>query len=205
MSTLGFTADYSDIFERLEEKKTANPKIKPEEFAAFANDLLARKGLNYEFELDQSVCKIVAERRKKLKPGQPDKIGGRFMLQPTTGNATNIFIPNIQATPCGKCFATLPVIGADEKDFIVLIQNRNTGFLRSDKLILNEVAHVDNKDVGKTIRSWAVPFRSVPLGVSEDGESLYLPLPSKNTVELALIVYENGVVEFIPRSAAELN
>jgi len=205
MATTGFSVDYSDVFERLAEKKAASPKIKPDELTLFANELLAQKGLNYEFELNQSVCSIVAERRKKLKPGATDKIGGKFLLQPKTGDATNIFIPNIQSSSCGKCFATLPVVAADETEFIALIQNRNTGFLRSNNLILNEVTLVDNKDSGKIIRRWTVPFRSVPLRISADGERLYLPLPSKNFDELVLIVYENGVVEFIPRNAAELN
>jgi len=204
-ATMGFAADYSDIFERLAEKKTANPKIKPDELVVFANDLLALKGLNFEFELDQSVCNIVAERRKKLKPGEPDKISGRFLLQPKTGNATNVFIPNILPSACGKCFATLPVIAADATEFIVLIQNRNIGFLRANGLYLNEVALLDNKDTNKVVRRWTIPFRSIPLGVSPDGTRLYLPLPSKNFDELALVFYENSVIEFVQRADAELN
>lgn len=203
-ATTGFAADYSDVFERLAEKKTANPKIKPDELAVFANNLLAQKGLNYEFELDQSVCNIVAERRKKLKPGQSDKIGGKFLLQPKTGNATNVFIPNILSSPCGKCFATLPVVAADETEFVVLIQNRNVGFLRANGLFLNEVALLDNKDTNKIVRRWTIPFRSIPLGVSSDGMRLYLPLPSKNFDEIVLSIYENGVIEFVQRAEAEL-
>lgn len=203
-ATLGFTAEYSNIFELLAEKKTANPKIKPEELAAFANDLLTKKGLNYEFEFLPQICNAVAERRKKLKPNEPNKIGGKFNLQPKEGDATNIFIPNIESAPCGKCFLTLPVVAADDKEFIALIQNRNTGFLRTDGFSLNEIALIDAKDLNKIIRRWTIPFAATPLGVSADGLRLFLPLPAKNLDELVLIVFENGVIEFVKRADAEI-
>lgn len=204
-ATTGFTADYSDVFQLLAEKKSANPKIKSGELTRFANELLGQKGLNYEFELDPSVCRVVAERRKKLKSGESNKVGGKFLLKPKEGNPTNIFIPDILVTPCGKCFATMPVVAADENEIIVLIQKRNVGFLREDGLVLNEIVLLDNKDTNKINRRWKTPFRTIPLGVSLDGKRLYLPLPNNNLDELALIVYENGVVEFVERGAAELN
>lgn len=203
-ATTGLPLTPSDLFAKLSELKAANPKITADELLKQATDLMNKNGLNYEFELDTNTCTKIAEARKQLKPEQGTAVGGRIKLTPKEGDAVLVFVPNFENSTCGKCYAPIPLVAATGQDFVAVIQGQNVGFVRPTNLGLNFIELVDNQNLNTTVRRWLTPQRSVPLGVSEDGNRLYLALPASGFEELALIVHENGVIELAKREGLDL-
>lgn len=194
----GLKVKSSDIFERLADKKAENSKISASDLATFANELLDKQGVNYEFSFDSNTCSLLDEKRKNLKKDQSKELNVRGTFTPEIGDKTTLFLPEVIFIEgnCKRCFVRLPVVAATEKDFMTIIQERNVNFLLPGNFSLETVALVDNVSPANVKRIWKVPSRTVPIGVSEDGKRLYLDLNINELNDLALVIYENGVAQF---------
>jgi hypothetical protein len=189
----------SNLIEDLKALKASNPNISAEDFVKSANEMLDKQGFNYAFVFDEKVCQQVEEVRKKQKdPNAPINLRGK--LNSVAGEPANLVFSEVknEKNEC-SCFVQIPVWEATERDFVTFIKNVNVKFLLPPNFLINEFALVDSKEPGAVIRRWKTPFRAVPLSISDDGKILFLPLPEKELSDLALIIFDEGVIQFYAR------
>ena len=196
----------SNLIEDLIRLKAENPKLNIEELVKTANAMLDKQGFNYAFSFSENTCRLIGEARKKQKD-QTSPLNLTANLNSVGGDKTSILLPEekYDKSECGRCFVYLPVWEATDKDFVTFIHGINVKFYLPADFQLNEVALVDNRDLTRVIRRWKLPFRAQPLSISDDGKILYLALPENQLNELALMIFDEGVVQFYARKAVEPN
>lgn len=190
----------SNLIEDLKTAKAANPGISTEELVKTANALLDKQGFNYAFVLDENSCRQIEQTRKNQKdPSVPLNLSAK--LSSVAGDKVNLVLPpeRYEKAECGRCFIYLPVWEATERDFVTFIQNINVKLYLPGNFVLNEMALVDNKDLTTIIRRWKIPFRAAPLSLSDDGKILFLPLAESQLSDLAIMIFEEGVIQFYPK------
>ena len=195
----------SKLFNEIVNIKLQNPKISPNELAERANTLLQKDGINFVFAFDQPTCqKILTAQQKQKDKSQSLKINAQ--LKSVDAEPANVALPDISfdQSECGRCFVQLPVFEFAGKDFITSVQETNIKFFTPPNFIFNEVSLFDNKNPLAVVRKWYVPFRAVPLGVSDDDKLLYLDLPNKELNDLALVIFDNGGFQIYPKSDLDL-
>lgn len=201
-----FQVKSSTLFEDLLKYKAENPKATPTELAAQANGILQKKGLNFIFAFDQNVCQQVLDAQQKQKDkSQPVKLNAT--LNSVDAEVAKIILPDISfdKSECGRCFIQMPLMEFSGKDFITPVEARNIKFHTPSNFLFNEIALVSEKNLSTAIRKWQVPFRTSPVGISDDGKLLYLELPHTELNELTLIIYDNGAIQFYPKKELDLS
>lgn len=196
----------SNIIEELKAVKTANPGIAVEELVKSANEILDKQGFNYAFALDENSCRQIAEvRKKQTDPNAPLNL--KAQLSSVAGEKVSLILPpeKTDSSECGRCFIHLPVWEATNREFVTFIQNINVKLHLPGNFFLNEFALIDDKDLTTVIRRWKVPYRAAPLSVSDDGKILYLPLLEPELSDLALIVFDEGVIQFAARKDIDVD
>lgn len=190
----------STLIEEIRNIKNSNPQISAEELAKSANLIFDKKGFNYAFAFRDDICQKIDQVRKTQKdPAAPLNI--RAKLNSVAGDATVITLPEAKTdqNECRRCFVQLPVWEATEKDFVTFIQNINVKFYLPPDLALNEIALVDNANLNAVVRRWKVPYRAAPLSISDDGKILYLALPEADLSDLAIMIFDEGMLQFCSR------
>lgn len=200
-----FPIQSSTVLEDLKNLKTANPKISAIELAAAGNEMLDKKGLNFAFAFDAATCeKIKAAKAKQKDPNAPLKITAQ--LKSVEAETAYVVLPSIylESNACGRCLTTIPLLEATAQDFITIIKNQNLKFLTPPNFIADEVFLLNNKSPNGKIRSWKVPFRTEPIGISPDDKIIYLDLPNSELKEIALLIFEEGVFQFYDKKDLDL-
>jgi hypothetical protein len=200
-----FAVYSSTLLEELKTLKSSNPKLSTTELVKNANALLQKRGLNYSFALDASVCKKVEDLKKNQKtPNSPITLNAK--LNSFEGDTTNITLPPVRfGKDAGKCFSLLPLLEVTQNDFVTIIEDRTVKFYKPEIFNFNEVTLVDNKTYKTNVRNWKVPFCTTPLSVSEDGKMLFLNLPADELGEIVLIAYDEGTFQFYPKKDIDLS
>ncbi len=196
----------STLFEDLLNFKSENSKVTNENLVEQANILLRQKGLNFVFAFDQNICQKVLELQEKQKDKlKPIKLSAT--LKSVDGEGTKIILPEISfdKSECGRCFVQMPLFEFSGKEFVTSIQSSNIKFYTPADYLFNEVILVDAKNFSSIIHKWQVPFRSNPIGISDDGKLLYLELPDKELNNLCLIIDEEGGFQFYAKSELDLS
>jgi hypothetical protein len=184
--------------------RSRKPQLSPEDLAAAADDLLAKHGIGYRFSFDDVTCERLRRAQAQQKdPSAPVKFSAT--LKSVGGDSATLSLPSLDlaSEQCGGCQARLPVLQITEGDFVTIIQGRNIKFHLPKNFISNIVVLYDSAEANRVERTWRVPFRSMPIGISHDGEALYLAFPESELADLALVVYEEGVFGIITRAEAE--
>ncbi|CAN5227854.1 hypothetical protein BH20ACI1_BH20ACI1_19720 [soil metagenome] len=200
-----FQVTPSTLFEDLLRFKSENPKISAEKLAEQANSLMQKKGLNFVFAFEQSVCQKITDAREKQKDkSQPVKLNAA--LKSVDAEAAKIVLPDVSfdKSECGRCFIQMPLFEFSGKDFVTSIEGRNIKFFTPSNFLFNEVVLVDGQNLSTIIRKWQVPFRTAPVSVSDDGKLLYLELPFSQLNELTLVVYDGGGFQFYAKNELDL-
>ena len=201
-----FQVSSSTLFEDLLKFKSENPKISAEKLAEQANILLQKKGLNFVFAFEQNICQKITDAREKQKDkSQPVKLNAT--LKSVEAETAKIILPDVSfdKSECGKCFIQMPLFEFSGKDFITSVEGRNIKFFTPPNFLFNDAFLVNEQNPSTVVRQWKVPFRTVPLGVSDDGKLLYLELPFKELNELTLIIYDEGGFQFYAKSELDLS
>ncbi len=200
-----FQIKSSTLLEDILKIKSVNPKISVIDLAEQANALLQTKGINFDFAFDQSVCQKVLDARQKQKDKtQPVKLNATLKSVDAENAAVSLPDISFEKNECGRCFIQMPVFEFSGKDFITSIQETNIKFFTPSNFIFNEVDLIDNKNPLNIVRKWFTPFRTAPLGISDDLKLLYLELPDKELNELALVIFDNGGFQFYAKSDLDL-
>ncbi len=187
------------LIEDLKKLRVEKPDLKPEELVEAANELLEKRGLPFNFLLDNNSCSII-EKAKSTE-------SVRMKLQTVGADPTDLKVPPVtfSSSKTCPCSITLPVFEITDNDLIALMLGTNIKFQRPKVFRTFEVFLVDNNDPSIKKKRWNTPFYSEPLGVSYDGNVLYLALPDTELKDLSLAVFSEGVFQFATLAEAKSN
>jgi len=164
----------ANVFDELQKKLAAEPKIKPVALARYANDLLAKKGLDFQFDL----CEFV-ERNNPAPRGRGAQARVRTYKLPMKQT------DGLQVTcetrvsdeegngMCGECFFSIPVTKVTKREIELVAGGKKYLLVRPPSFHLDEMSLVD-QSMRRVLRTWQVPDQDEPIGVSSDGTKLYL-------------------------------
>ena len=196
-----FSVVQSNLINDLKTAKTVNPKITAEEFAKTANALLEKQGINFVVAFDANTCQKISQAIANLKDKNAP-LNLRTALKSPVGENAGLLLPEISfaKNECVPCFVRLPILEITAKEFVLLVEGKNIRFFLPANFILNEAQLVDTKDLTTVKTSWKIPFRTVPLSVSDSGNILYLGFSEPELKDLALMAFGEGVFQFCPKS-----
>jgi hypothetical protein len=170
--------------------------ISTAELARFANQLVEQKGFDYQFD----VCDIVPG-RKFTAPTK--KV--RLPLTLTDGKklSFNVEVESNEESFCGECFSYLPSRQVLKIEMLLIANGKQYRVRRPASLQLDEAFLVD-ATMKTVLRTWQVPFQTVPIGISPDGKKLYVGLWVGLVDELVLELSEDGGLVFRDRAEIHL-
>lgn len=184
--------------------KAAHPTITPNEFATAVNDMLVRDGLRFTIGLDKETCENIKKVKQQQKdPSKPVNLGVTLRSVDAEGARLVLPEPKFTTIECGECFVELPILEMTEKDFITIISGHNIKFHHPANFYVDRVVLLDPKNPSSIKRTWWVPFRSVPIGVSFDEDIVYLAFDEPELSELSILVFGEGGFEIGTRQDAE--
>lgn len=194
------TVNKTNIIDDLKKIKTANPKIAPEEFVVVANALLEKKGMPFVFAFDAATC-LKIEQAKKARKDQNAPLNLRTALKSVAGEAASLLLPEpgFDRSECAPCYVALPILELTDKDFITLVEGANIKFHLPANFKASEAALVDEKDLKIVATKWKLPFRTVPLSISDKGDIVYVGFSEAELSDLVLLVYADGNFQFDAR------
>jgi hypothetical protein len=190
----------SSLLEDVQRKLQEEPNIPLEKLAEYANRLLAEKGLNYDFE----VCEAIGPKRFKKTPDTLSQISYSYPMRQTDGHLINLqFVSTNPADGlCGECFSSIPAQRVIKSEMEILSNGQRLRLKRPLSFNLDQAELVDQSM--KTVsRTWQLPYQTAPVGISEDGMRLFIPLES-GPEALILELSEDGRVQFRARTAVAL-
>ncbi len=196
-----FSVKQSNLIEDLKTLRISNPKISAAEFSKQANSLLEKQGINFVFAFDAATCQKIEAAKSKLKdPNAPLNL--KATLKSPLGESAALLLPEpaFTKTDCLPCYVSIPVMEATAKDFVTSVEGKNIKFFLPANFILSDVFLVDNADLKTVKKSWKIPFRTIPLSISDSGNIIYLGFAEPELKDLALMVFSEGVFQFTPKN-----
>jgi hypothetical protein len=179
----------------LRERLEKQPGITDEALADYANALLSRTGFDYQFD----VCEFLRLIPQKNAAQTPSRY--RFQMTQVDGRRLTLQIGGdaVSDGMCGECFFALPSLGVKKAEIVLLIKERRYRLKRPRLFGLDEMSLVDGS-MKRVLRTWEVPYQSIPLGISPDGTRLYIETEFDR---LALEIAPSGI-SFKARSRVEI-
>lgn len=159
----------SAIEEEMEHFVESHPGISAEEVTARANSLLEKKGFDYHFEISGFIETL------KLQPVDPSEESVyRFPLNLVKGGRLSLQC-SLSFGPCGEFFAGIPSLKVTSSGILSVLDRKRYLFKRPADFRLDDMKLVDATK-RKVMRKWEVPLQTYPIGISLDGQTLYLPV-----------------------------
>lgn len=193
----------ANLYQEIEKKATAEPNITPAALAKYANDLLAKKGLDFEFDLCEFLAKYNRTPPSRLGSNKPRTY--KLPMTQTDGQPVTFearFDSEGGSGPCGECFVSIPATRVTAKEIEVIASSKKYVVVRPRMFSLDEIDLVD-PTMRKVIRTW--PFGGTPVGVSSDGTKLYFEVYFESgTSNLLLELSETGAMRFLLRNEIKL-
>ena len=191
----------SNIFDELQKKLEAEPMIKLAALAKYGNDLLPRKGLDYQFDL----CEFLQRNNPTYPKGRALRAGSRAYRLPMkqTDGRPVIFEARVsdgEGGLCGECFVSIPVTRVTLREIELVAGGRKYLVARPSSFTLDEISLVD-QSMRRVLRTWQVDYGQQPLGVSSDGTKLYVSTAMEN---LILEISESAAMRILARDEAKL-
>lgn len=190
----------SNILNDVSNKMKNQPTISPKELAAYGNKLLAEKGFDYDFD----VCEVIGiDRLRRIR--LPSTITYSYTMTQLVGPKIPLrFISrNPGAAACGECFSSIPNLQVTQQEMLVVSEGKRYRLKRPAAFGLDKVALVD-ETMKKVLRTWHLPYQTVPEGISADGKKLYLAIYAEQLDAIVLELSEDGRVQFKARSDVNL-
>lgn len=193
----------SNLLDELKRHKARRPGLAAAALARHANALLARRGFDYSF----NVCEIFP--REMLDGGGATPATGalhtfrRALTRPDGRVVTFDLVTDDYGGMCAECFLTLPALRVT-RDVMHLVAGGGAvhELKRPTSFVLDE-AQLVGADLKTVLRTWQLPYQTVPAGVSPDGRRLYVGFyEDYNLDELVLELSEDGRARF--RATAEV-
>jgi hypothetical protein len=193
----------SNILDNVRNKMKKQPNISPKELVAYANKLLEEKGFDYNFD----VCEAIGSNRlRRISSASPSRISYSYKMAQSVGrNITLRFISeNPGDAPCGECFSPIPSLQVTKQEMLIVSGGQRYRLKRPAVFGLDEAELVD-ETMKKVLRTWQLPYQTIPVGISPDGTKLYLEFYVEHEIDtLVLELSENGSAQFKVRSDVDL-
>lgn len=196
----------SNLLEDVRRRKEKRPAPSASGLARHANALLARRGFDYNFD----ACELFPP--ESLTEGGGVRPGGTWaritleqrMTRADGREATFRFVADDREAICSECFLTLPALRVTKGEVTLVAPGGVTYELKRPPAFRLDEAYLVAADLKTVLRTWQLPFQTIPAGVSADGRSLYLSFyEDAGLGELVLEVTEDGRPRF--RAAGEVN
>ena len=189
----------SDILSHVAEHKKKQPGITTKELAAYANELLGKRGFDYDFNADDIV--LSAHDRKSTAMSVP--VQYRVSLTDGAKRTLKLELSNPQYALCGEHSVSIPSRLVNKREIHLIADGKTYRVRRPAAFLLEEVELVDANL--KALRRWEMPYQSVPIGISVDGTKLYLDFYTEYELDdLILELSEGGRLAFRDRAALDL-
>ena len=177
------------------ERAKQSPSLTPLELAAYGNDLIAKNGFDYRFDVcealnhhDRSRIPTATSLTYKMTLTSGRKTSFRFTTEDTDGGL------------CGECWTSIPLIQITSKEMTLFAEGERYRVRRPSSFYLDDVQLVD-ETLKKVLRTWQLPYQAMPTGVSADGTKLYVNFYNGLGLDhLVLEVSENGPPQFRDRA-----
>lgn len=195
-----FSISESNLINDVKNLKNSSPKITSENLVKSANALLDKQGINFVVGFDANTC-LKLEEVKKAQKNPTTPLNLRTTLKSPLGEPAALLLPEAIFTKneCFACFITLPFLEITDKDFVTIVQDTNLKFYLPTNFLINQAFLVDEKDFTTVKRKWKIPFRTVPLSVSDDGNILFVGFDEPELADLALAIFSEGAYQFYPK------
>lgn len=180
--------------DELAAERARRPSATPAELAELGNGLIRERGMPFEFDFS----------RVGVGPDEPGA-NGRVPVRPhaarlVAAGGARVSLRVVGAVDegaCGEAFLSLPVRRVRGDVATVLTDAGPLDLLAPSSKLGFETMDLVDASLRKTVRRWAVPYQTVPLGVSADGRELYVGLNAD--LGLALGIGPSGY-RLVPRS-----
>lgn len=189
----------SNVVGQVSERARQSPSLSPVELAAYGNDLIAKKGFDYDFDL----CDILGQRDRNQN--STAEVVRTYQLSSESGRKLTFrfTIANPNEALCGECWSSIPVLQVTAKEMVLLAGGSRYRVRRPAAFVLDE-AHLVDATFKKVLRTWQLPYQAVPVGISPDGTKLYVDFYNGNNLDaLVLEVSENGAPQFRDRAVTK--
>jgi hypothetical protein len=203
----------SNIVAEIIKKKKANPKMSARQLAAFANQLLAKKGFNYAFNMADLFDENIPPR--DFKPDETFQ-SAHFPFEFTMGDKSQKTFTLHAKKILNECFdesyPAFPLIKAFNDEATLMIGGKQHQIKIPPEFNPLEAILVDNKTKKKILQKWILPSYGLEegnfVGISNDGKKLYLTVQEEfandakilEVKELALEIAADGTIRFVPHS-----
>jgi len=185
----------SKVLDEVSEKRKAQPSLTPLELADYANKLIEEKGFDYDFDVCGAITKPQLESESTHSYRMHLSSGGTLIFSFTVAAAMESL--------CGECFSDFPSLSVTRRQMTLIVEGRRYRVNRPASFLLDEAELVD-ETMRKVLRTWQLPYQTVPLGVSADGTKLYVDVYQDGVEGLVLELSEDGLIQFRARSETQL-
>jgi len=139
--------------------------------AAVGNSLIAREGVDYEFDVQDFVKE---EHLKPVGGDESDYAQYKLPLKTLEGKSLEIEVGVSSAQACGERLALLPLSRLTKLEMDVVSRGATYRLQRPGSFRLESMSLVNAARIEK-LRSWDLPFVAKPRDISSDGKTIYLP------------------------------
>jgi hypothetical protein len=183
----------SHLFSLVSKYRKEHRNAQPSEIADFANQELQNHGYDFDFDIAGFIEK------NRLKPiGRCDRsmveCKYSFSLLTIKDEWVKLEASVSDSGPCGERGLVLPTIRVTSQEVWIIQDGKILQIKRPSSFVLEEMELV-KRDLKTPVRKWEVPSETRPLGVSEDGRTLFLEAwvsLGGTDPDLTLGVSENG-------------
>ncbi len=193
------TLKSSNLIEAVKQRKSHGPALSPAGLARYANELLARGGFDYDFD----VCELFPPEALPQPGGlRPDGTWTPITLEHRLTRAdgrdlTFKLVTDDRGGMCTECFLTLAALRVTQGEMTVVAADGVTHRLKRPAAFELDEAHLVGSDLKTVLRTWQMPYQTNPAGVSPDGKSIYLDFyESSGLGELVLELSDDGRPRF---------
>lgn len=191
----------SHMLDAVRRRKSLRPTLSAAGLARYANELVERGGFDYDFE----GCEL-------FPPGAIPQDGGprpdgtwtpvtleHRMTRADGRDVTFRLVTDDRGGMCAECFLTLPALRVTKGEMTVVADGVTHRLKRPPAFNLDE-AHLVAADLKTVLRTWQLPYQTIPAGVSPDGRSIYLEFYEDFGLdELVLEISDEGRPRFRAR------
>jgi hypothetical protein len=182
----------ANILDALKRRKADRPALSASALARYANELLARRGFDYDF----NACEVFMPHAPANASAETDVIFDQRLTRLDGREATFRIVTSNFGAPCGECYLSFPALRVTKGEMTVVADGAVYDLKRPPEFVLDE-AYLVAEDLKTVLRTWQLPHQTIPSGVSPDGRGLYVSFYDDYGLdELVLEIREDGRARF---------
>lgn len=191
------TLQPSNVLEKVKQYKARRPGVGAAALARYANALVARRGFDYDF----NACEIFPS--ELLADGGAGPATGalhtfRHRLTRLDGRAVTFdLVANDYGGMCSECFLTLPALRVTGDEMQLVAGDGAVYVLKRPESFALDEAQLVGSNLKTVVRTWRLPYQTIPEGISPDGRQLYVGFHDEDHLEeLVLEISVDGHTRF---------